>query len=257
MSRGLNGTRTFMMSMALFIWPVFAETVEVEPVADVGFLYSPTPPFRQNLLNGGAAPLGASVHSGAPNRGSCSLLRFDISQIPAGARIVKVELYLTPMYSYPSAAYTGRECLAVYQLAVENAAWTEGAGESLRDPENDPISAPGANGAYVNMESYTDESHHDGVRWLSGQNFGAMDFSGDEIGSFPLYESGIAKTSPIAIELPRKLIEEWRQNPELAKAGLALWMTSDDSVVAESRFAIFFSREQEMPPRLVVEYNRP
>jgi hypothetical protein len=247
----------FIVSMVFAAWPVLAETVELTPVADVAFLYSPTPPFRQNLLNGGAAPLGASVHSGAPDRGSCSILRFDISQIPAGAKIVRVELNLTPMYSYAAGVYTGKERLAVYQLAVENAAWTEGAGESLRDPENDPISAPGANGAYVDMESYTDESHHDGVRWLSGQNFGTMDFSGDELGSFPLSESGIAKTSAIGIELPPKLIEEWQQNPELAKAGLALWMTSADSVVAESRFAIFFSREQEMPPRLVVEYKRP
>lgn len=258
MNQGMGMNMKALVAVAVMIVPSLqAETMELEPVADVSFLYSPTPPFRQNLLNGGAAAIGASVHSGAANRGSCSLLRFDVSQIPAGAQIEKVELYLTPMYTYVANVYAGNERLTVHQLAVENAAWVEGAGESLRDPENGPIAAPGANGGYVNMESYTDDTHHDGVRWLSGQTFGAMDFSSEELGSYSLHESGLAKTRPIVIELPPKLIKEWQQNPELAQAGLVLWMDSDDAQVAESRFAIFYNREQEMPPRLIVEYKRP
>jgi len=257
MNQGLRMNVGILVAAAFTVSSLWAETVELEPVADVGFLYSPTPPFRQNLLNGGVAPLGASVHSGAPDRGSCSLLRFDLSSIPAGAKITKVELILTPVYTYAANVYKGQERLSVYQLAPENAAWVEGTGESLRDPDNDPITAPGANGAYVNMESYTDDAHHDGVRWLSGPNFGQMDLTGDELGSYPLHELGTSKSVPLTIELPTALIGEWQQNPELAKAGLVLWMNSADHVISESRFSIFFSREQEMPPRLVVEYQRP
>ncbi|MBE2203834.1 MAG: hypothetical protein IAE94_05820 [Chthoniobacterales bacterium] len=231
-----------------------AATLELEPTADVTFLYSSTPPVRQNLLNGGAAPIGASLHSGGIDRGSCSLLRFDVGKIPVGARVKKATLILTPVYSYAAAVYEGQERLSVYQLAAENAGWVEGTGESLREPETDPITVPGANGLYLNMESHTDDTTHEGVRWLSGGHIGLMDFTENEVASYPLSEMGLTKEQTMEISLPPSLIENWQKNRDLAKAGIVLWMNSDARQVPESKFAIFQSRESPQPPVLVLEY---
>ncbi len=254
---------TFYAALALcfgvLIPQACADTIELEPVADVAILYSSTPPFRQNLLNGGKAPIGASIHSGGSrDRGSCSLLRFDLKEIPKGAKIEKVSLILIPSYSYEANVYDAQERLSVYQLASENAAWVEGIGESFNEPEVAPITVPGANGVYLNMESYEDDDHHTGTAWLStGRHIGLLDFTGDELAAYSLSEAGLAKDQSISIDLPAKLIEDWIENPELAKAGLVLWMNSDDqNSFTQSKFAIFQSREGEISPRLVVEYSK-
>lgn len=246
-----------MVMASLVATPLLqGDMVELEATADTGFLYSASPPFRQNLLNGGGVAIGASVHSGEANRGSASLLRFDTSLIPEGAEITKVELLLTPVYSYPASVYSGEERLCVYQLVAENAAWVEGTGESLREPDTDPISVPGANGAYVNMESYTDETQQEGVHWLSGKLFGRMDFEEEALATYPLYERGLTQGNPVIIELPVKLITDWRAKPELAKAGLVLWMESNARQVDESKFAIFESRETGPVPKLMISYRK-
>jgi len=235
----------------------WAETVELESAEDVALLYTQTGLLRQNFLNGGATGIGAALHGGAPKRGQCALLRFDLSQLPKGAVIEKAELELTPVFTYLPDVYTGNERLVVYQLAAEDAAWVEGTGESLRNPETDLITVPGATGAYVNMTSYTDDDNSDGVRWLSGPFIGPMDFVGDELGSFALREAGLTEAQPVSISLRTEVIQDWLQSPDLAKAGLALWMISDEAEVAVSRFAIFMSREQLKPPRLVITYKVP
>lgn len=234
---------------------LYGEVAELEPVADVGFLYSEMPPFRQNLINGGKAPIGAGLHSGGSNRGSVSLVRFDPSTLPAKAKVNKVELLLFPVYAYPASIYRDGERLAIYQLTEEDANWEEGTGESLKEPDSTPLTAPGANGAYLNMTTCADESNHDGTRWLSGKIFGTMDLDGDALAHFPLHEHGLALGTPIAIELPPELIERWRTHPEQAKAGLVLMMESNNPVVEESRFAIFESREGEQTPRLMITYE--
>lgn len=234
-----------------------AETIELDAAEDVALLYTQTGVLRQNFLNGGATAIGASLHGGAAKRGQCALLRFDVSQLPKSAVIEKAELELTPVFTYPPDVYTGNERLVVYQLAAEDAAWVEGTGESLRNPETDLITVPGATGAYVNMTSYTDDDNNDGVRWLSGPFIGPMDFAGDELGSFALREAGLTESQPVAISLRPEAIQDWLQSPDLAKAGLALWMISDEAVVAASRFAIFMSRELLKPPRLVITYKVP
>jgi len=232
-----------------------AATIELEPTADVGFIYSSTPPFRQNLLGGGAAPsIGTSLHSGAPGRGACALLRFELSKIPAGATIESAELLLNPAYSYPKTAYEANETLFVYQLAGENAEWVEGTGTSLKDPHNDPVTVPGANATYVNMESYENETTHAGIRWLGGKTISTMDFDGEPLGSLALSEFGLVKNQAVVIELSRDAIQAWLKDPKLAQAGLVLWMRSDDVQVTKSRFAIFESREGNVTPRLIIKY---
>lgn len=257
--RILAGGLSLTLALASLAPETHADTVELEPVADVAVLYSATPPFRQNLLNGGKAPIGASIHSGGSrDRGSCSLLRFDVEKIPAGAKIEKVSLILTPSYTYAASVYDAQERLSVYQLTPENAAWVEGVGESFNEPETVPITVPGANGAYLNMESYEDDEHHTGTTWLStGKHIGLMDFVGDELAAYPLSEIGLSKDQSISIDIPPSVIENWQKEPDLAKAGLALWMHSDNQGITEqSKFAIFQSREEGNPPRLVVEYSR-
>lgn len=252
------GAVAILAVSSMSVGAVQAETIELDAVEDVALLYTQTGLLRQNFLNGGATAIGAALHGGAPKRGQCALLRFDLSQLPKGAVIEKAELELTPVFTYLPNVYTGNERLIVYQLAAENASWVEGTGESLRNPETDLITVPGATGAYVNMVSYSDDDNNDGVRWLSGPFIGPMDFAGDELGSFALREAGLTEGQPILINLRPEAIAGWLQSPDLAKAGLALRMVSDEGdEVAVSRFAIFMSREQLKPPRLVITYKLP
>jgi hypothetical protein len=251
------GVVATIAASSLFVGVSWAETVELGAAEDVTLLYTQTGLLRQNFLNGGATGIGAALHGGAPKRGQCSLLRFDLSQIPKDAVIEKAELELTPVFTYRPDVYTGNERLVVYQLAAENAAWVEGTGDSLRNPETDLVTVPGATGGYVNMTSYTDDENNDGVRWLSGPFIGPMDFSGDELGSFALRDAGLTEAQAVSINLRPEAIQDWMQSPDLAKAGLALWMISDEGQVAASRFAIFMSKEQLHPPRLVITYKLP
>jgi hypothetical protein len=234
---------------------VQADEISLTPSADVAFLYETKPSRTENFLNGGRAPIGAALHSGDLGRGFCSLLRFEVSGIPAQAKIRRVRLILNPIFTYPSDLYPANEALCVYQMNAENSNWVEGEGTSLRDPEHERISVPGANACYLNMESFDNETTHSGVAWLSGHLFGNLDFNGEKVGSFALPESGLTAKQVIEINIAPETIQAWLQNPDLAKAGLVLRMVCDTATMRESRFAIFDSREGASPPELIVEYT--
>ena len=232
--------------------PAMAGQIAVTPSADVAFAYSSAPPFRQNFINGGKAPLCASVHTGV-DRGACSLLRFDLSKMPPNAKVKSAKLILFPEFDYPAASFDNSNRLMVYLLDPENADWEEGEGDSLRNPESDPIVAPGANGTYVNMTAWRSEGDHDGTRWLSGKTIGRADF-GAEAGSYALADLGLAKGMPIEIPLEGAVVEKLRSDEKMGRAGLVLWMTTEENPVGTSHFAIFQSREGENAPELVVEF---
>jgi len=238
----------------LSLGDLLSKEIEVAPSADVGLLYSQTPPLRPNLLNGGSASIGASLHSNAQGSGSCSLLRFDLSDLPRGAKILGARLILNPVYSYPPERYPRNEELCVFQVAPENSDWIEGSGISLKDPEIDPIMVPGSTGGYLNLQTFTNETTHEGVRWFSGTTISTVDFTG-EMGSLALSEHGLVANQIVEIELDAAAVQKWLLKPDLVKAGLALWMRSDASLVSESRFAVFHSREDSVPPRLVISFT--
>lgn len=249
--RRIKDVLLLVLSFLVSSMVLLAERIELEPLEDVAIRYSINPPVRQNLLNSGAArSLSASLYNGT-DRGTCSLLRFDIGKIPAGATIEKVSLILTPVHTYQAKVYSGGERLVVYQLVAENAGWVEGKGESLADL--DTITTPGATGAYVNLASFQDDTHHKGTRWLNGKFIGTMDFDVGPLGRYSLSENGLSNIQTVEIVLPPGLIEAWRKNPELAKAGLVLRMESDEKEIPKSRFATFESREGNAPPKLVIE----
>ncbi len=233
------------------------QEVELPAIADTTLLFSANPPKVQNYLNYGASlTISASRYVGR-DRGTALLLRFDLSAVPSGAKLRKATLQLIPAATYAARAYQHGERLEVWQVAAENEAWEEGTGEGHEDVESAVVTTPGANAAYLNMESYQSEIDHFGTRWLSGERFGAMDREGARLGEYLLGESGLMENSTILMELDVTLLRSWLANPDLPKAGLWITMSSGEEPVEASRFAIFQSRESGQPPQLVLEYETP
>lgn len=95
-------------------------------VEDV-FLYAPDSVANVNF--GGHPNLSAGLNRW--NERQVSLIRFDLSALPATARILKVTLCLFDMTKeWPNAELQ----VDIYQVAAENAQWIEGENVETRDP---------------------------------------------------------------------------------------------------------------------------
>jgi len=162
-----------------------------------------------------------------------SIIRFDLTELPAGAKVTGARLILHAT----SPDFPTRDLpVQLHQLSAANGAWVEGNGDGTREPI-----------AGTPCWSFR---KHDTEQWAGepGAMKGGVDFSIDWAAEATVKAKA---KGPVVFELPAAAVQAWLENPT-TNTGLHIWPVGAKDKGDVAYFASSEAEEQEARPELLI-----